>query len=175
MSDETEKKKRYDLDGYQVVTDALQDLLNSYPALQSGESIRFSTLAEDSGITFYPVSGAIIDTETTSVTGKVNQLCNYPFYIQYRTSADSQESKINIKDFLDQIGKWLEKQPVTINEKKYQLEEYPQLTAGHEITGIERETPAYLESAEANGVQDWIISLTLKYRNIYYKKEQKNG
>ena len=45
-----------------------------------------------------------------AITGKVNQVCNYPFYAVYRTAADSQNSKIDIKEFLDKLGKWLEKQ-----------------------------------------------------------------
>ena len=83
------KPKRYDIDGYDVVTNAIKDLLNDFPGLLEGESIKFCTLEEESGISFYPISGAVIATETTSVTGKVNQLCNYPFYVVYRTSADS--------------------------------------------------------------------------------------
>lgn len=120
------KPIRYDVDGYDIVTNALKDLLNSFPGLLEGENIKFSTLEEDSGISFYPISGAVIATETTSITGKVNQVCNYPFYVVYRTAADSQNSKIDIKEFLDKLGKWLEKQPVAIDGETQKLSAYPQ-------------------------------------------------
>lgn len=163
------KPVKYDVDGYEIVTDALKALLNSFPGLLEGESIKFSTLEEDSGISFYPISGAVIATETTSVTGKVNQVCNYPFYVVYRTAADSQNSKIDIKEFLDKLGKWLEKQPVMIGEQQQKLSAYPELTDGREITEISRQTPAYLDNTSEGNVQDWVISLALKYRNIFYK------
>lgn len=164
-----DKPKKYDVDGYEIVSKAIQDLLNSFPGLLDGESIKFSTLEEESGISFYPISGAVIAQETTSVTGKVNQLCNYPFYVVYRTAADSPNSKLDIKEFLDNLGKWLELQPVMIDGETQKLEEYPALTNGREITEIARQTPAYLDNTSEGNVQDWVISLALKYGNIFYK------
>lgn len=169
MPEEVKNKVvKYDVDGYEIVSKALQDLLNSFPGLLKGETIKFSTLEEESGISFYPISGAVIAMETKSVTGKVNQLCNYPFYVVYRTSADSQNSKIDIKEFLDNLGKWLEKQPITIEGESKKLKDYPTLTENREITEIARQTPAYLDKIYENDVQDWVISLALKYRNIFY-------
>ena len=163
------KPKRYDIDGYDVVTNAIKDLLNSFPGLSEGEAIKFSTLEEKNGITFYPISGAVIATETKSVTGKINQLCNYPFHVIYRTSAGSPNSKIIVKEFLDNLGKWLEKQPVNIGGEVKKLKEYPTLTENREITEIARQSPAFLDKVYENDVQDWVISLALKYRNIFYK------
>lgn len=165
------KPIKYDVDGYDIATNALKDLLNSFPGLLEGENIKFSTLEEDSGISFYPISGAVIATETTSVTGKVNQVCNYPFYVVYRTAADSQNSKIDIKEFLDKLGKWLEKQPVMIDGQQQKLSAYPDLTEGREITEISRQTPAYLDNTSEGNVQDWVISLALRYRNIFYRNK----
>lgn len=165
------KPIKYDVDGYDIVTNALRDLLNSFPGLLEGEIIKFSTLEEDSGISFYPISGAVIATETTSITGKVNQVCNYPFYVVYRTAVDSQSSKIDIKEFLDKLGKWLEKQPVTIDGETQRLIDYPELTEERDITEISRQTPAYLDTTSEGNVQDWVISLALRYRNIFYKNK----
>ena len=77
--------------------------------------------------------------------------------------------KIEIKEFLDNIGRWLEQQPIQIGSKKYQLEEYPELSSNRKIEEISRLTPAYLDNSYENNVQDWVISLSLKYRNIFYK------
>lgn len=170
MPEEARNKPiKYDVDGYDIITNALGDLLNSFPCLLEGENIRFSTLEEDSGISFYPISGAVIVTETTSVTGKVNQVCNYPFYVVYRTAADSPKSKIDIKEFLDKLGKWLERQPIMIDGQQNKLIAYPELTDGREITEISRQTPAYLDNTSEGNVQDWTISLALRYRNIFYR------
>lgn len=172
MPEEARNKPiKYDVDGYDIVTNALKDLLNSFPGLMEDENIKFSTLEEDSGISFYPISGAVIATETISVTGKVNQVCNYPFYVVYRTAADSQTSKIDIKEFLDELGKWLEKQPVMIDGETQKLSDYPDLTEGREITEISRQTPAYLDSTSEGNVQDWVISLALRYRNVFYRNK----
>ena len=59
MPEENKKVTKYDIDGYNVVSLALSDLLNSYPGLEDGEKITFSDLKEDFGIAFYPVSGAV--------------------------------------------------------------------------------------------------------------------
>lgn len=93
MPEESKKPVKYDVDGYDAVTDALVSLLNSFPGLEEDEKIRFSTLDEDGGIAFYPVTGAVIAQEKKSVTGKVDQLCNYPFYVIYRSSIDSPKIK----------------------------------------------------------------------------------
>ena len=168
---EADKKPRYDVDGEEIITNALKKLLNTFPELMSGESILFSTLNEDSGISFYPVSGAVIAQETISITGKVNQLCNYPFFIVYRTAADTQVSKIDIKEFFDKLGKWLEKQPVNIDGEEVKLTSYPVLTEGREITEIARQTPSYLDNTSEGNVQDWVISMNLRYRNIFYRNK----
>lgn len=170
MPEESKKPVKYDVDGYAAVTDALVSLLNSFPGLEEDEKIRFSTLDEDGGIAFYPVTGAVIALEKKSVTGKVDQLCNYPFYVIYRSSIDSPKIKAGIKEFLDTLGKWLEQQTVVINGEQKRLEEYPVLTEERKIEEIIRLTPAHLDNVSDGNVQDWAISISLKYRNIFYKK-----
>ena len=170
MPEESKKQIRYDVDGYEEVTDALASLLDSFPGLEEDEKIRFSTLDEDGGIAFYPVTGAVIALEKKSVTGKVDQLCNYPFYVIYRSSIDSPKIKASIKEFLDTLGKWLEQQTVVINGEQVKLEEYPVLTEERKIEEIVRLTPARLDNVSDGNIQDWAISISLKYRNIFYKK-----
>ena len=73
MQEEDKKPVKYDVDGYEEVTSALGELLNQFPGLLEEEKIKFSTLEKESGIAFYPVTGAVIASEKKSVTGKVNQ------------------------------------------------------------------------------------------------------
>lgn len=65
-------------------------------------------------------------------------------------------------------GKWLERQPVTLNGKSHQLSAYPALLAGNRvIKKISRTSPAYLNSAYQDGVEDWLIALRLDYNNEF--------
>lgn len=166
-AEDSKKVVKYDVDGYDIVTNALKDLLNQYPGLEEDEVFKFSTLKEDEGIAFYPVSGAVIAQERKSVTGKVNQLCNYPFFIVYRTSRDSPNMKADIKEFLDNVGKWLERQTIVVDGEKHKLASYPTLTEERKIEEITRVTPSYMDKAYENNIQDWVISMSLKYRNIF--------
>ena len=101
------------------------------------------------------------------MTGKVYQSCNYPFNIVYKVAGVSESNKIQVKDFLDKLGKWLEMQPVTIGGQVYKLEAYPALTDNREIKSISRTTPAYLESVEESKTENWVISMILRYSNEY--------
>lgn len=158
---------KYDIDGYDIITNALMALLNQYPDLGT-DKIRFSTFATESGIAMFPSLGAVVETERRSVTGKVYQSCNYPFNIVYKVAGLAENNKIVVKDFLDKIGKWLEKQPVTIGTEQHLLEAYPALTDNREIKSISRTTPAYLESVEESKTENWVISMILRYSNEYY-------
>ena len=161
-----QKEIKYDLDGYDIITNALMALLNQYPDLGSDE-IRFSTFATESGIAMFPSLGAVVESERRSITGYVYQSCNYPFNLVYKIAGVSERNKIKVKDFLDRLGRWLEKQMVTIGTQEYKLEAYPTLTDNREITSISRTTPAYLESIEENKVENWVISMILRYKNEY--------
>lgn len=170
MQEEAEKIVCYDLDGNEVITEALKNLLNEFPLLPDDMEIAFSKLEENSGIAFYPVSGAVIATERKSVTGKVTQICNYPFAVVYRSSVGASGANINIKEFLDSLGRWLEGQPVTDGTQRYSLKGYPALSGNRKITEIVRQTPSYPETPDENGVQNWVINLAFRYRNVFYRK-----
>ena len=159
-----ENKIKYDVEGYDVLTSALLELLNSYPGKE--EDIGFSTLSEDGGIAMFPVSGAVVETETEDVVGNINQVCLYPFFVIYRASGLSENSKVAAKEWLDNLGAWLEKQPVTINGSEYWLDEYPPLTKGRKILSVERQSPGYLDKTNENGAEDWAIYISARYENV---------
>lgn len=170
MSEESKVElKKMDLEGYEIVTDAIQSLLDAYPGLEEGDKIVFSNLEETSGIAWYPVSGGAIEKEKKSVTGRVTQTCSYSFFIVYRSGSASPKRKVKIKEFLDSIGKWLEGQQVKINEETVQLKEYPSLSEGRSIKEIRRQTMAYLDSRTEDNVEDWAIGMNLKYKAEFHK------
>lgn len=161
-----EKQVKYDLDGYDVITNALMELVNQYPDL-GVDTIRFSTMSEDGGIAIFPTSGAVVETEKRTVTGKVIQNCQYPFFIIYKIAGIAESNKIKVKDFLDKLGRWLEGQDIVVGNETYKLAEYPTLTGNREITAISRVTPAYLDTVEENKCENWAISMVVQYRNEF--------
>lgn len=164
-----QKTVKYDIDGYEAVTAALRELINQYPALSEGDEISFSTLGEDSGKAMFPVSGAVIETERRSVTGKVTEVCLYPFYVIYRAAGLTENNKARIKEWLDSLGKWLEQKKVLINGTEYLLEEYPPLTDGRKFLSISRQTPAYLDTVNENQSENWAIYISARYQYEYHK------
>lgn len=162
-------KKVIDIEGSEAVSKVLLTLLNSFPGLD-GKNILFSTLSEASGIGFFPTSGAALLTDKEDITGHVRQVCLYPFNIIYRAAPETEMQKIRIKEFLDALGKWLEQQPIILNKKTEQLSEYPDLDSGNrKIKSISRINPAHLSAAYNDGIEDWIISATLRYENEFDK------
>lgn len=164
---EEQKQVRYGIDGYEIVTTALRELINQYPGLSFGDEITFSVLGEDSGKAMFPVSGAIIETEKESITGHVNQVCLYPFCVIYRAGGLSEDRKAAVKEWLDTLGKWLEMQPITINGEDCTLPGYPPLTGNRELLSIDRQTHAYLYSTNDNKSENWAIYISARYRNEF--------
>lgn len=159
-----------DVDGSEAVSTVLLTLLNTFPGLSDKQRILFATLSETSGIGFFPTSGAALQSNTEDVTGHVKQVCLYPFSVVYRAAPKSEAQRMRIKEYLDTLGKWLEQQPVTINGTEYRLDNYPALVSGNRIIkSISRSSPAYINAAYQDGIEDWIITARLNYENEFDK------
>lgn len=153
----------YDSGGYDVISKALSAILNQFPGLLVGEKIGFADLKKDSGIAYYPTSGAIVESvragtyEDGDITGHVDATCRYPFTVVLRAAPRTGNQKISIKERLDALGAWLE-----------QLREYPELTEeGYTIRTVSRQTPAYISSVSEDGIEDWQVDMTLRYRHEF--------
>lgn len=162
-----DKEVRYDIDGQEVVSTALMDLINEYPGLTQGEYIQYATLGDSKGKAVFPTSGSAIKSEIRDVTGHVEQTCDYPFIVIYRASGLSESRKEKVKEWLDNLGRWLEKQPIIVNGNEYQLEEYPALTRGRSFKQIQRVSPSYLDSINEDKAENWAINITATYKNEY--------
>lgn len=163
------KKVIFDVDGSEAVSKVLMNLLNQFPGLDD-RNIKFSTLSPTSGIGFYPSSGAVLLSNRKDITGHVKQECQYPFVIVYRLApkAEAEQQKMEVQEFLDTLGKWLELQPITIGDDEFKLSAYPTLESGNrKIESISRTNSAHLDRAYDDKVEDWVISLSLKYKNEY--------
>ena len=159
----------YDVDGYDEVSKALLALVNNYPALEANERIEFATLGEKNGKAMFPISGAMVQTEIEDVTGHITQDCLYPFYVIYQKQGLSQNAKVNAKEWLDNLGRWLERQPVIINGQPYQLSNYPELSGQRKFEEVERQSPSYLDSVDDNKAEKWAVYISARYRNEFDK------
>lgn len=164
---EEKKEIRYDLDGYDILTAALRDIINAYPGLEYGEEIAFSILGEDEGKAMFPLSGAVVEKEKESITGHVQQICVYPFCVIYRAAGLSENNKASVKEWLDDLGRWLELQPVMIRGEPHRLDNYPALTGKRKMLTVSRQSPAYLDGTNDNQSENWAIYLSARYQNEF--------
>ena len=142
---------KFDVDGSEIMSKVLMELLNTCPAL-CGRRIAFSTLGEDDGLAFFPSVG----------------VCAYPFDIVLRCAPKTEAARMRSKELLDAIGRWLERQPVTVNGEMHTMDAYPALTEGNrKIRAISRTSPSRLNAVYQNGVEDWLFSGSLRYENNF--------
>lgn len=167
-----EKEVKYDIDGYEAVTSALRELINEYPGIAEGDQISFSVLSKDSGKAMFPISGAIIETEKKFILGDVRQVCLYPFYVIYRAAGLTENRKAAVKEWLDNLGRWLEGQKVNIDNAEYRLMGYPVLSGNRRFLSITRQTPAYLSATNENQSEDWAIYISARYQNEFNKNNE---
>ena len=156
-------KPKVDATGQEVLTKAVVELLATYPGL-NGREILFEELGKESGIAFFAGAQALVITEKKTITGRILQTCQYPFYVYYRTTSTQERQKISVQTFLDSLGKWLCQEPAEVNGEYIRLYEYPDLTQGRKITRVTRDNSAGTEPTE-EGVQDWILPVTVQYTN----------
>ena len=162
-----EKQVRFDVDGSEIVSKVLLELLNKCPAL-CGKKVAFSTLGEDEGLGFFPSVGAAITSETETITGDVHQVCAYPFDVVLRCAPKTEAARIRCKELLDAIGRWLERQPIVVNGEMHTMDAYPALTEGNrKVRAISRTSPSHLNAVYQNGVEDWLFSGSLRYENNF--------
>lgn len=154
----------YDVVGYKILTNAVLALLAQFPGLD-GREILFEELNE-SGIAFSADNGSLIISEKRSITDHVVQSCQYPFFIIYRTTSTKEFQKLQVQSFFDSIGKWICKEPVEINGETVRLSEYPALSKGRKITRVTRSNSYGLEPNE-DGVQDWLLPVSVRYTNEF--------
>ena len=150
---------------YMILREAMLDLVNQFPGLLPGETIKFEVLESESGIAMSDNSGAKVYTEDTYVSGSKNQTCRYPFYLVYRAASSAKErQKMSIQEFLEMFGNWLCKEDAVIDGETYRLTSYPELSGGRKITRITRDN-SYGTEPQENGVQDWVLPVTVEYSN----------
>ena len=164
---QNEKVVKFDLDGYEVVKDAILEMINQSPLIEGKEPVTFGVLEEKHGFAMIPVSSSVIESTRKSVTGKVTEVCYYPFALVYRDTGMNEKKKSEVSELLDNIGKWLERKEITVDGVTQKLQSYPALTGNREFLEIRRQTNSYLENTYDDKSEDWTIRITARYRNEY--------
>ena len=154
-----------DVDGFEILTNAVLELLSQFPGL-NGREILFEELGKESGIAFSANNGALVMSERRSITDHVRQNCQYPFFIVYRTASTQEYQKLQVQAFFDAIGKWLCREPAVVNGETVRLKSYPALSDDRKITRITRSNSYGLEPS-SDGVQDWLMPDTVEYTNEF--------
>lgn len=167
MADERKEQVKYDLEGFEVLTGAIRALLDRAPVLGEGERIAFATLREEGGLAMFPGDGAVVEAERRSVTGRVRQVCRYPFVVLCRSAGMTEESRARTKERLDALGRWLGRQPVTVDGRMCRLEEYPALTGGRRLLDFVITAPASLAERDEHQAETWAAGLAARYENIF--------
>ena len=165
MSENKRKPISIDGAGFEVLKDAVLTLLNHYPRLD-GQTISFMGLDENGGISVEPESGALVYSQTTDITGGVKQICQFPFFVVYRSGASNEYQKTKISEFLDALGTWLAKEPVTVDGVPETLKEYPTMSGNRKIVNIARFN-SYALAPNANNTQDWVLPVTVNYTHEF--------
>lgn len=160
------KKTSLDIDGQDLMSKVLLDLINKFPGFKD-KKVEFAHLGSEGGIALYPSGGAALLNSKKDITGRVTQTCLFPFSIVWKAAPSTEKMRINVKELLDLLGKWLEQQPVIVNGKEYQLKDYPATDGSRVIKSVVRTQAAYLDSVEANSIENWVISANLHYENKY--------
>lgn len=154
-----------DVEGFEILTNAVLELLSQFPGL-NGREILFEELGKESGIAFSANNGALVMSERRSITDHVRQNCQYPFFIVYRTASTQEYQKLQVQAFFDAIGKWLCREPAVVNGETVRLKIYPALSDDRKITRITRSNSYGLEPS-SDGVQDWLMPVTVEYTNEF--------
>lgn len=167
--DEKKEEVRYDLAGGAVLTEIIRELVSQFPGLEQGQRIAFATLGENGGMAMFPGDGAVIEQETRSVTGRVRQVCRYPFAVLVRSAGMTEAGRVSAKELLDDMCRWLQGQPVTVRGQVYCLERYPSLSGGRRLMAFVSLAPAYLYERDEHRTETWAVSLAARYENIFMK------
>lgn len=164
-----EKVMKFDLDGYEIIKDAILEMINQSPFITKEKKVSFGILNEKKGFAIIPTSSSVIENRRKSVTAKVTEFCYYPFALVYRDTGMNEKRKSEVSELLDGIGKWLERKEVVIDGVSQQLQSYPALTGSRKFLEVRRQTNSYLANTYEDKTEDWEIRITARYINEYYE------
>lgn len=141
------------------VLEAVYKLIKECPFIEK-ENVKFDFLdIEENSISVLSTPGAFIISKDIlgGFTGSL------PFILGHKGRQSSDNRKIKTVDLLNNIGKWLGKEKVTIDDREYVLKEYPLLSDNRKITRIEQQTVPYISDIDEKSNITYICTLKVTY------------
>ena len=93
-----------DATGFDILSQAVRDLLNRFPGLEDGEEILYETLAADGGIAFSNNAGALVYTDREDICGNVRQTCRYPLQGRRGRERGKKPQRAGIPGYAGKMG-----------------------------------------------------------------------
>ena len=119
------------------------------------EAVAFASLGEDGGLALFPEEGEAVESRTRSVTGRVREICRYPFSVVCRAGNLPEERKAAMKERLEGFGLWLE-----------QKRDFPEMKDG-KILSVGRSKAGCREEIAGDRTERWVIHLAARYEIIF--------
>lgn len=140
-------------------------LVNECPATPAGIKVRYGDIADNTIGIFAQQSAVVTKRYINGIF-----TAQFPFVVLYRSKPTTDSDRIAREEVLTNIAKWLSGRKITINGSDYILKEYPQLSEGRKITGIEQLKTVALAGKLQDGSVDYTVDLRLDYK----KREERN-
>lgn len=141
------------------VLEAVYKLIKECPFMEE-KTVKFDFLdIEEDSIAVLSTPGACIESKDIlgGFTGSL------PFILGHKGRQSSDNRKIKTVDLLNNIGKWLGKEKVNIEDKEYILTEYPALSEDRKITRIEQQTVPYISEIDEKSNITYICTVKVTY------------
>lgn len=140
-------------------------LVKECPAILSGIKVKYGDIA-DNAIGIFAQQSAVVTKRYVNGTFTAQ----FPFTVLYRSKPTTDNDRIAREEMLTNVAKWLAGKRITVNGMEHILKEYPQLSEGRRITGIEQLKTAALAGKLQDGSVDYTVDLKLDY-----KKREENS
>lgn len=140
-------------------------LVKECPATPAGIKVRYGDIADNTIGIFAQQSAVVTKRYINGIF-----TAQFPFAVLYRSKPTTDSDRIAREEVLTNIAKWLSGRKITINGSDYILKEYPQLSEGRKITGIEQLKTVALAGKLQDGSVDYTVDLRLDYK----KREERN-
>lgn len=140
-------------------------LVKECPAIPAGIKVRYGDIADNTIGIFAQQSAVVTKRYISGIF-----TAQFPFVVLYRSKPTTDSDRIAREEILTNIAKWLSGRKITINGSDYILKEYPQLSEGRKITGIEQLKTVALAGKLQDGSVDYTVDLRLDYK----KREERN-
>lgn len=141
-------------------------LIKECPAVPTCIKVKYGDIADNTIGIFAQQSAVVTKRYVNGIF-----TAQFPFTVLYRSKPTTDNDRIVREEILDNIAKWLAGNKITVNGVEHVLKEYPKLSEGRKIMGIEQLKTVVLAGKLQDGSVDYTVDLRLDYK----KQEEKTN